>query len=86
MYPSADLAFDGEATPGATGFFEVTIVDTNELVHSKKNGDGHVDFIEDDLGIQQALKREVHRKYFRTKGSWTRRRPTWRAIRRSGAA
>ncbi len=43
MYPSADLTFDGEATPGATGFFEVTIVDTNELVHSKKNGDGHVD-------------------------------------------
>jgi len=30
-----------EATPGISGFLEVTINDV--LVHSKKNGDGYVD-------------------------------------------
>jgi len=31
----------GEGTPGATGFFEVTV--DGDLIHSKKNGDGYVD-------------------------------------------
>jgi len=30
-----------EATPGNTGFFEITI--NGELVHTKKDGDGYVD-------------------------------------------
>lgn len=35
------LDVTGEGTPEVTGFFEVTVGD--ELVHSKKNGDGYVD-------------------------------------------
>jgi len=36
-----DIDISGEATPGATGFFEVQIVG-GALLHSKKNGDGYV--------------------------------------------
>jgi len=35
------INFSMEATPGISGFLEVTINDV--LVHSKKNGDGYVD-------------------------------------------
>jgi selT/selW/selH-like putative selenoprotein len=40
QYPSG-IEYSYEATPQATGFFEVTVNGT--LVHSKKNGGGHVD-------------------------------------------
>ncbi|PNW76295.1 hypothetical protein CHLRE_12g540250v5 [Chlamydomonas reinhardtii] len=40
-FPNADIKFSFEATPQATGFFEVEV--NGELVHSKKNGGGHVD-------------------------------------------
>jgi len=33
----------GEATPEVTGWLEVTLVETGQLLHSKKNGDGYVD-------------------------------------------
>lgn len=35
------LDISGEGTPEVTGYFEVTVGD--ELIHSKKNGDGYVD-------------------------------------------
>lgn len=41
LYPNATVS--GESTPGRTGWFEVTVTrkdGTNELVYSKKNGDG----------------------------------------------
>jgi len=33
----------GEATPDITGFLEVTLVQNDKLLHSKKNGQGYVD-------------------------------------------
>jgi len=35
------LMVEEEATPGNTGFLEITV--NGELVHSKRNGDGYVD-------------------------------------------
>ena len=35
-----DLKFDLQADPGITGNFELTIVETGELIHSKKAGKG----------------------------------------------
>jgi selT/selW/selH-like putative selenoprotein len=43
MFPSFDLEIEGTGTPEATGWLEIFIEDTQELVHSKKNGDGYVD-------------------------------------------
>ncbi len=43
QYPSADIDIEGIGTPTATGWLEVFIDSSNELVHSKKNGDGYVD-------------------------------------------
>ncbi|GLC56788.1 hypothetical protein PLESTB_001148800 [Pleodorina starrii] len=40
-FPNADIKFSYEATPNISGFFEVEV--NGELVHSKKNGQGHVD-------------------------------------------
>jgi len=37
------LEFEYYATPTVTGYFEVKIVSTGKLLHSKKNGDGYVD-------------------------------------------
>lgn len=37
----SDLEFEGIPTPQRSGLFEVEI--NGKLVHSKKNGDGHVD-------------------------------------------
>ena len=42
-YPSAGLDIEGIGTPTATGWLEVLIEDTQQLVHSKKNCDGYVD-------------------------------------------
>lgn len=36
-----DVKVVGEATPGVTGYLEVSV--NGKLVHSKKNGDGYVD-------------------------------------------
>jgi len=40
-FKGEDLEFSFEATPGITGFLEVSV--NGKLVHSKKNGDGYVD-------------------------------------------
>jgi len=40
-FGEGEFEMTGEGTPGATGFFEVTV--DGDLIHSKKNGDGYVD-------------------------------------------
>ncbi|KAH3850244.1 hypothetical protein DPMN_092651 [Dreissena polymorpha] len=43
-----------EATPGTTGWFEVTV--EGKLVHSKKGGDGYVDSDSKTNKIVEAVK------------------------------
>ena len=50
---SKDISVEGESTPGITGYFEVTVGD--DLVHSKKNGDGFVDSEEKLKKITNAI-------------------------------
>lgn len=45
------IEWSAEATPGTTGFLEVTVNGT--LVHSKKNGDGYID---NDEKLQKIYK------------------------------
>ncbi len=53
-----DLDFEGESTPGVSGYLEVSV--NGKLIHSKKNGDGYVDSKEKLQkiinGVQEALK------------------------------
>jgi selT/selW/selH-like putative selenoprotein len=53
------LEITGEATPNTTGYFEVQVVD-GPLLHSKKNGMGHVDTPEKlekiIAGVRKALE------------------------------
>ena len=35
--------FTGEAIPGMSGCFEVVLVESGKVLHSKKNGQGYVD-------------------------------------------
>ena len=48
----------GEGTPTATGYMEV-VVDGKDLVHSKANGDGHVDSQEKMQKIIDAVGKYV---------------------------
>lgn len=40
-FEAGELQIEGEYTPEITGYMEVSV--NGQLVHSKKNGDGHVD-------------------------------------------
>jgi len=46
----------GEGTPETTGFFEVVIVSSGKVIHSKKNGQGHVDTNEKKAAIFKAVE------------------------------
>ena len=37
------LEIKGEAVPGLSGCFEVVLVESGKVLHSKKNGQGYVD-------------------------------------------
>jgi len=46
----------GEGTPETTGFFEVVIVSSGKVIHSKKNGQGHVDSSDKKKAIIDAIE------------------------------
>jgi selT/selW/selH-like putative selenoprotein len=50
-----EICVEGEATPTATGWFEVQIIG-GPLIHSKKNGDGYVDSKEKKEKIFNAIR------------------------------
>ncbi|UPR04027.1 selenoprotein W1 [Chloropicon primus] len=58
-YPGNDIEIEGYGTPEATGWLEVFIEDTQELVHSKKNGDGYVDSQEKIEKILNAVGKAI---------------------------
>jgi len=55
------VEIDGYGTPTATGFLEVFIEDSQELVHSKKNGDGYVDSQEKIEKILDAVGKAIEK-------------------------
>eukprot|EP00794_Sanderia_malayensis_P020166 gene20166-22141_t len=42
-FTGGQLKYIGEGTPAITGYLEVSIQETGEVLHSKKNGDGYID-------------------------------------------
>jgi selT/selW/selH-like putative selenoprotein len=54
-FPSVESS--GEPTPTSSGAFEV-VLDGTDLVHSKLNGDGHVDSMEKLEKILAAIEAE----------------------------
>jgi len=69
-FPTSRLEITSQKTPTKTGYFEVQVVD-GPLLHSKKNGDGHInqtstakiiENLAEFLGVEEKEKEDVPEK------------------------